>query len=215
MSIIAELRRSPIDAVTRHGIAGIAEHHSLGTQLMRLGSANMIASTADSHRLLVNLAVAVEVASYDGVGNKLRVSALPPGVGDSRVRYLPYQDNKCWYVKLDDAADVFVTAELTGCDIYVYGDRSNPWVCHVNRNDMGNRPVAEGCRAKRTMASNAMIREAAGGPPPVPVGAFTRQDYSGTGYQGAFVLGHKKNGDWYFFSFLKLTSGYAIDVINP
>ncbi|WP_296737685.1 hypothetical protein [Mesorhizobium sp.] len=121
---------------------------------------------------------------------------LKAGTGgpDEGIRFLPWRADNCSYLQLDPAAQFVATGPLTGCNIYVAGDLSQPWFFHANKNsdDEG------GETAKRKWPLDLLAAGVGGSGPMVVRGSLERAHYSSRGYQG-MVFGYKKANLWEFY----------------
>lgn len=116
---------------------------------------------------------------------------------ETKIRYLPWQPDRCVYTRLDDAAEIIFTGPLTGCNIYVCGPRTDPVLFHTNSNASGDDLDANN-NDKRTMTLNLLTANVLGlDAGTVLGGKLERATYSGT-YLG-FVVGIKTGTDWAFY----------------
>lgn len=72
-------------------------------------------------------------------------------------RFLPWKANHCTYMKVDDNIDIIWTAQLSGCNIYVYtstGVNAGTWLFHSNSNESISNANSNNS-AKRTLAVTA------------------------------------------------------------
>ncbi len=119
------------------------------------------------------------------------------GTYETKVRYLPWQPDRCVYTRLDDAAEIVFTGPLTGCNIYVCGPRTDPVFFHTNSNTSADDVTANN-NDKRTMTLNLLAANVLGLNPGTNLGGkLERATYSGA-YLG-FVVGVKTGTDWAFY----------------
>src|SRR5262245_60624177 len=115
---------------------------------------------------------------------------------ETGVRYLPWQPDKCTYVRMDNAAAIAFTGPLSGCNVYVAGPRTDPVLFHTNwnkgANDDNNNTI------KETMTLSLLAANICGvGNNTLIGGRLERRMYS-QGFYG-FVFGVKENNDWKFY----------------
>lgn len=121
----------------------------------------------------------------------------PTNAAETFVRYLPWQPDRCTYMRIDDAAKIAFTGPLTGCNIYVAGSRTNPVLFHTNSNTNADDAVANNT-AKQLMTQNLLAANVCGIPNNTLIGGrLERKSYSGDYY--GFVFGLKEGTDWRFY----------------
>jgi hypothetical protein len=125
---------------------------------------------------------------------EVRYAQSPAETG---IRYLPWEPDRCTYVRLDAAAELIFTGPLSGCNIYVAGPKTAPVLFHANSNTNA-ADAASNNADKQTMALNLLAANVLGLAPSTTIaGKLERAVYSGN-YLG-FVVGRKKGTDWEFY----------------
>lgn len=192
MSFAARFLQNPIDVIANEHIVGIQEENSVASAMIRIARVQgaLRGQTVDHLRLNFPFAAQASVQTRHG-RQVISVEAPAAGAGETGIRYLPYQDNKAFSLKLGAAARIFLTAPLSGCDMHVFGTWAEPEVVHCNSNINAADPVANG-GAKLTMAMNAMQGEN-------PIGSFVRAEYGAKPYDGAMFFGVRRDAGWVFF----------------
>jgi hypothetical protein len=129
--------------------------------------------------------------------------------GAKKVRFLPWQDGKLTYCKLDDDADLVLTGPLNGCSVFVVEvtgeDGKETYLFHVNANGVGSAGYT---RAQGEKFNAAVDRLWLGGGENRSH-SLRFSDYGGLGGEAsaeAIVYGARRRpGEWEF-------SYYVIDV---
>jgi len=122
-------------------------------------------------------------------GHQLDLSMAAVGT-TTAVRFLPWGENATTYMQLDDAATIWFTGPLSGCNVYSAGDGKNIWVIHANSNaNAGN--VQANNNAKRTTALNFAATLGAAHP------LWGHLERGQNGYAGlGFAFGWRKGNVW-------------------
>lgn len=128
-----------------HGRAGILLRQDTG--------ANATATDTGSKTLRYDGDVPVEADYRSGA---LFIDSLSKNE-KTPARFLPWKPDHCTYMQIDDNVDIVWTAQLTGCNIYVYtstGVNAGTWLFHSNSNANSSNLNSNNAE-KRTMASTA------------------------------------------------------------
>jgi len=128
-------------------------------------------------------------ANMAGKGHQLNLGMSAVGV-QTNIRFLPWGPDACTYMQLDDAAEVWFTGPLSGCNIYSVGNGRQIWVIHANFNQDGDN-VQRNNNYKRQVALNV----AASFGPATPL--WGHLERGATHYNGlGFVFGQWKGNRW-------------------
>jgi len=128
-------------------------------------------------------------ASMTANGHQLDLALAPVGTVTG-VRVLPWGPDATTYMQLDNAAELWLTGPLSGCNIYAVGNGRNIWVIHANSNANAAN-VALNNNVKRTSALN--FANTLGGANPL----WSHLERGAAGYNGlGFVFGRRKGNVW-------------------
>lgn len=116
---------------------------------------------------------------------------------------LPYNTDEIIWMQLVDKTDIFFTATLTGCTIFIEGEPTNPWIYHANAE---NKPESEKQAYMRRLFDQAHAlslprRE------PINLKIFDKEQYKdpvhptifGAGFNFVNFCGTRFGGSWSFY----------------
>ncbi len=189
----AEIRNAPPSALASQAGGAVAllngKHSVLYTQAPAV-FISMIHTVGSGQAIHSSNMVAL--GAKLGMGRIQRSFQPIPSGADIGLRYLPFQENHCTYMRLDGAATFFITGPLSGCTIAAARHAGAVTLFHSNDN-VGTGVVARLTqRASIVEVCNTLA---------IPVGNLRYCEYQ-TAYDGlGFVFGRRRNaGVWKFYA---------------
>jgi hypothetical protein len=114
---------------------------------------------------------------------------------------LPYKTDEIIWMRLVEQADIFFTATLTGCTIFIEGDPTSPWIYHANAENEPDKPIY---MKKLFDKAHALSLP---GTEPINLKIFDKEQYKdpdhpeifGAGVNFVNFCGTRFGGEWSFY----------------